>query len=207
MEATGLTIQVRERVGKGAAGRLRRQGLLPGVLYGRDVGNVPVTVNLRELKKILEKEGERALVKVELEKEGSRKEYMALIREVQHHPVRRELMHIDFYQVPAGEKITTTVPVVLEGEPRGTKAGGILQHGVLEVEVECLPTDLPEAIIADVSHLDIGDHLTVADLKPPKGVEILSEPTTLIATVVGIRAAEEEEQAGGEAEGPTTAAS
>ncbi|MGB9660443.1 MAG: 50S ribosomal protein L25/general stress protein Ctc [Moorellaceae bacterium] len=196
MEASILTVQVRERVGKGAAGRLRRQGLVPGVLYGRDVGNVPVVVNLRELKKLLDKEGERALVKVQLERNGNSKEYMALIREVQRHPIRRDLVHIDFYQVPAGEEISTTVPVVLEGEPVGVKAGGVLQHGVLEVEVECLPADLPEAIFADVSGLDIGDHLTVADLKPPQGVKILSEPTTLIAAVVATRAVEEEETEG-----------
>lgn len=196
MEASILTVQVRERVGKGAAGRLRRQGLVPGVLYGRDVGNVPVVVNLRELKKLLDKEGERALVKVQLERNGNSKEYMALIREVQRHPIKRDLVHIDFYQVPAGEEISTTVPVVLEGEPVGVKAGGVLQHGVLEVEVECLPADLPEAIFADVSGLDIGDHLTVADLKPPQGVKILSEPTTLIAAVVATRAVEEEETEG-----------
>ncbi|MGI9952553.1 50S ribosomal protein L25 [Moorellaceae bacterium AZ2] len=193
MEKPCLTLRVREGVGKGPAGRLRRRGLLPGILYGREVGNLPVEVDLKEMKRVLGREGERALVQVKLEENGGIREYTALVREVQRHPIRGELVHIDFYQVPAGEKITTTVPVVLEGEPRGVKVGGILQHGLNEVEVECLPEDLPEAITADVSSLDIGDHLTVADLTPPRGVTILSEPTGLIATVVSVRGSEAEE--------------
>ncbi|GFN21752.1 50S ribosomal protein L25/general stress protein Ctc [Thermanaeromonas sp. C210] len=195
MARSSLTLRVREEVGKGPAGRLRRRGLLPGILYGREVGNLPVEVDLKEMKRVLGREGESALVQVKLEQGGQVREYTALVREVQRHPIRGELVHIDFYQVPAGEKITANVPVVLEGEPRGVKIGGILQHGLHEVEVECLPEDLPEAITVDVSGLDIGDHLTVADLTPPRGVTILSEPTSLIATVVSVRGTEAEETA------------
>ncbi|MBE3580901.1 MAG: 50S ribosomal protein L25/general stress protein Ctc [Thermoanaerobacteraceae bacterium] len=195
MARSSLTLRVREEVGKGPAGRLRRRGLLPGILYGREVGNLPVEVDLKEMKRVLGREGESGLVQVKLEQGGQVREYTALVREVQRHPIRGELVHIDFYQVPAGEKITANVPVVLEGEPRGVKIGGILQHGLHEVEVECLPEDLPEAITVDVSGLDIGDHLTVADLTPPRGVTILSEPTSLIATVVSVRGTEAEETA------------
>jgi len=193
MEASELTVQPRDNTGKGPARRLRREGLLPGVLYGRDAGNIPIIVKLKELKKVLEKEGERALVKVHLEKNGGKQEYTALIREVQRDPLRGDVLHVDLFQVPAGEKITVTVPVVLEGEPRGVKAGGILQHGLSELEIECLPADLPEAIVVDVSGLDVGDHLSVADIKPPKGVRILSDPESLIATVVELEKGEEAE--------------
>lgn len=200
MEASVLTVQPRQGTGKGQARRLRQQGFLPAVLYGRDAGNIPVIIKLKELQKVLEKEGERALVKVQLEKDGARQEYTALLREVQRDPLRGDLLHVDLYQVPAGEKITVTVPVVLEGEPRGVKAGGILQHGLSELEIECLPADLPEAIVVDVSSLDIGDHLTVADIQPPKGVKILSDPESLIATVVELEKGEEAEaEEGGEA--------
>ncbi|HBT47452.1 MAG TPA: 50S ribosomal protein L25 [Peptococcaceae bacterium] len=195
MARASLTLRVREEVGKGPAGRLRRRGLLPGVLYGREVGNLPVEVDLKEMKKVLGREGESALVQVKVEQGDQVREYTALVREVQRHPIRGELIHIDFFQVPAGEKITANVPVVLEGEPRGVKVGGILQHGLDEVEVECLPEDLPEAITVDVSGLDIGDSLKVADITPPPGVTLLSEPTSLIATVVTVRGAEAEEAA------------
>ncbi|WP_197686540.1 50S ribosomal protein L25/general stress protein Ctc [Thermanaeromonas toyohensis] len=203
MEASVLTVQPRQKTGKGPARRLRQQGLLPAILYGRDAGNLPIMIKLKELQRVLEREGERALVKVHLEKDGARQEYMALLREVQRDPIRGDLLHVDLYQVPAGEKITVTVPVVLEGEPRGVKAGGILQHGLSELEIECLPADLPEAIVVDVSGLDVGDHLTVADIKPPKGVKILSEPEGLIATVVELEKGEEAEaeEEGGAPEG------
>lgn len=202
MDAKTLTAVKRE-TGKDVAGRLRRGGMLPGVLYGKKAGNIPVAVNLKELEGILSHEGEGVLLQLRVKEDGQAQDYTALLREVQRHPVRGTLLHVDFYQISLEEKLRATVPIVLVGEARGTKEGGILQHGLREVEVECLPAYLPESIEAIVSDLGLGESLRVGDLQVPAGVKILTDPQAVVATVVTIRAVEAEADAeNGEEETP-----
>lgn len=207
MQAQTLEVTMRPEAGKQAARRLRRQGKLPGIIYGKKIGNLAVIIPARQLEHILATEGENALLKLIVGGEGQDKEFTAVIREVQRHPLKGNLTHVDFYQVSMEDKLRATVPVVLEGEARGIKEGGILQHGTREVEVESLPADLPENIVVDISRLGVGEHLTVGDIKVPPGVKILSEPDTVIATVVTTRAVEMETEEGtttGEPPAPPT---
>ncbi|GEA18077.1 MAG: large subunit ribosomal protein [Moorella sp. (in: firmicutes)] len=205
MQTQTLFVEVRPDTGKQTARRLRRQGKLPGVIYGKKAGNIPLAIPLKELERLLAREGENALLKVIVTGNGKEKEFAAVIREVQRHPIKGVITHADLYQISLDEKIRATVPVILEGEAKGVEQGGILQYGLREVEVEGLPADLPEVITVDISNLGVGEHLEVADIKAPPGVKILSEPDAVIATVVSTRAVEAEEGAGapvGEGETP-----
>ncbi|BCV20026.1 50S ribosomal protein L25/general stress protein Ctc [Moorella sp. Hama-1] len=190
MQAQTVRVDLRPQTGKQSARRLRRQGKLPGVLYGKKAGNLAVVIPGRELEHILATEGENALLKLKITGGDQEKEFAAVIREIQRHPIKGNLTHVDFYQVSLEDKLKATVPVVLEGEARGVKEGGILQHGAREIEVESLPGDLPESIVVDVSSLGIGEHLTVGDIKVPAGVKVLSDPDTIVALVVTTRAAD-----------------
>lgn len=193
MQVQTINAEVRPDTGKQTAGRMRRQGKVPGVIYGKKVGNLPLVVSRKELERVLDREGGSALLKVLIGGQGQPGEFTAMVREVQRHPIKGEIIHVDFYQISLDEEIRTTVPIVLEGEARGVKNGGILQYGLREVEVEALPADLPETFTIDISDLDVGEHLAVADIKAPPGVKILTEPDAVIATIVSTRAVEAEE--------------
>ncbi|MBE3571411.1 MAG: 50S ribosomal protein L25/general stress protein Ctc [Moorella humiferrea] len=195
MQVQTINAEVRPDTGKQTAGRMRRQGKVPGVIYGKKVGNLPLAVPRKELERVLDREGGSALLKVIIGGQGQAREFTAMVREVQRHPIKGEIIHIDFHQISLDEEIRATVPIVLEGEARGVRNGGILQYGLREVEVEALPADLPETLTIDISDLDVGEHLSVADIKAPRGVKILTEPDAVIATIVSTRAVEAEEDA------------
>ena len=179
-----LTIRKRAETGTRPVRRLRRQALVPGVVYGRDMEPLPVSVNQRELVRLLHsKKGEHALVTLRLE-DGKAWEKPALVHAVQHDPVDGHVLHVDFHAILLTERVKVKVSVVLTGEPMGVKQeGGILEHFLREVEVECLPTDIPTGVEFDVSALKIGDTVHVRELVPPKGATILTEPSGVIASV------------------------
>lgn len=193
MEAAELKAEIRHEAGKAEAGRIRRKGYLPAVLYGKKIDTIPLKVNSREVGKLLDNVGARALIKVLLQKGDKEEVYTTLIREVQRHPVKGDPIHIDLYQVSMKEKFQTEVPVYLTGEAKGLKEGGTLQYGKRYLEVECLPANLPENIEVDVSDLGLGDKITVEDLPEIPGVEVLSSPDTVLVSLVAIRMTEEEE--------------
>jgi large subunit ribosomal protein L25 len=203
MEAS-LLAQVRTGRGKGYRHRLAAQGKIPAVVYGKAIGNIPVEVELRALKNILAGEGGRnTLINLKITGEGQERQDKVLIKELQYDSLRGELIHADFQQVSLTEKITTTVPVELEGEPVGVKQGGILQQQMRELEISCLPADIPEVITMDISGLEMGDTVHVADLPVPAGVKVLNDPEEVVATVVAPaieRVPGEEEEAGEEKE-------
>lgn len=187
MENIVLNARVRSGGTKGNIKSLRRQGMLPAVVYGREIGNMPIQVPLKEFAGILANHSiGGALINLNIstdDNEGA-KTFLVMVREVQRDPLRHELLHADFYQVSLNEEIETEIPIHLVGEAPGLKAGGILQHMLREVTVSCLPADLPEHIDADISRLEIGDQLTVADLKVPPKVKVLSDPDSVIVLVV-----------------------
>lgn len=200
MEAQTLVVEARSEVGKRVAGRLRRKGELPGVFYGKKIGNIPVTIPAKEMESILAQEGENAILKIQLADNDGNQEFAAVVREVQRHPLKRKLTHVDLYQISLEDKLKALVPLFLEGEAAGIKEGGVLQQSLRELEVEALPTDLPDSFVVDVTNLSLGEHLTVADVKVPEAVKMLSEPETVIATVVAVRTLAEEEAEEADAE-------
>lgn len=188
MQAQTLIVEKRTETGKGAANRLRRQGKLPVNFYGKKIGSLPVVVPVKEMESILKQEGENTIIKVRL----ADQEYSAVFREVQRHPLTRKLTHVDLYQISLEDKLRVEVPLVVTGEAKGVKAGGILQQVLRHLEVEGLPTDLPENIVVDVSDLDLGEHITVAELKLSSDLEVLSDQETVVVSVMAVRMAEAE---------------
>ena len=179
-----LTIKTRAEHGTRPVRRLRQQGAVPGIVYGRDMEPLPVSVNQRELVRLLHsKKGEHALVTLRLE-DGKPWEKPALVHAIQHDPVSGHVVHVDFHAILLTEQVKVKVPVVLKGEPVGVKQeGGILEHFLREVEVECLPTEIPTGVEFDLSALKIGDTVHVRELVPPKGAKILSDSEGVIASV------------------------
>ncbi|MBI3636613.1 MAG: 50S ribosomal protein L25 [Candidatus Rokubacteria bacterium] len=182
MERQELTIKPREATGKEVAKRLRREGTVPAVLYG---GAKPqaVTVDPKAVLRIIHgHEGSTQLLTLKVEGESVAK--MAIIRDLQFDPVSERLLHVDLQEVTADRAITVRVAVHVVGEAAGVKEEkGILNLAMHEIEVSCLPTNIPERIDADVSALRIGDVLTVRELRAPEGVRIVNDPAQAVATV------------------------
>src|SRR3989442_7909208 len=171
-------------VGKGVARKLRADGRIPGVYYGRGEESIPLTVALKDLEAVIESaDGSNVIVDLKLSGTAA-KDRKALIREIQRHPVAGLILHLDLQHISLTERITVEVPIVLIGTPIGVKdGGGILEHLLREVEVECLRTDIPSRLEVDVSALQIGDSLHVSDIKAERA-EILTEADRAIAAVV-----------------------
>jgi large subunit ribosomal protein L25 len=151
-------------------------------------------VDARELQRLVHSVSIENTI-VDLSLKGARQPYKVLIREIQRHPTRDEYLHIDFFHVAMDEKISVEVPIVLKGEPTGVRnKGGILDHQLRELEVYCLPGEIPEKIEVNVDGLDIGDAIHVRDLEVPEGVEIEADPDRSVATVLApaVVTAEEE---------------
>jgi large subunit ribosomal protein L25 len=184
MAIVSLEAARRADVGKGVARRLRVGGRIPGVYYGRGEDSIPLTVSLKDLQSVIESaEGSNVIVDLKFSGDAA-KDRKALIREIQRHPVAGSILHLDLQHISLTERITVEVPIVLVGIPTGVKdGGGILEHLLREVEVECLPTDIPSKLEVDVSALQIGDSLHVSDIKAERAV-ILTEADRAIAAVV-----------------------
>ena len=184
MAIVSLEAAPRSDVGKGVARKLRASGRVPGVYYGRGEDSIALTVALKDLQSVIESaDGSNVIVDLKLGGAAA-KDMKALIREIQRDPVAGSILHLDLQHISLTERITVEVPIVLLGVPTGVKdGGGILEHLLREVEVECLPTDIPSKLEVDVSGLQIGDSLHVSDLKVERG-EILTEADRAIAAVV-----------------------
>jgi large subunit ribosomal protein L25 len=184
MAMQSLKSDRRNEAGKGVARKLRRSGRIPAVYYGRGEAPISITIGLKELEEIIQQSGGSNVIvdlKVEGDGAGDRK---AIIREIQRDPVEGNILHLDLQHISLTERITVEVPIVLVGTPIGVKdGGGILEHLLREVEVECLPTDIPSKLEVEVSGLNIGDSLHVSDLKADR-VTIKTEADRAIAAVV-----------------------
>ena len=186
-----IEVQPREGLGKGAARALRRQGLIPGVVYGHNFGPIPVQVELEELKRLLHHESiESMLIRMKL----NGREETVMIKEIQRHPVTYDILHVDFHRVSLTEEVTTRVPIELVGESIGVKEGGILEFLLRELEIRCLPTEIPEHIAIDISQMRIGDSLRVGDLKLKEGITVLDDPDTVIVLIAAPVVREEIEE-------------
>jgi large subunit ribosomal protein L25 len=164
-----LQVAPRKRSGTGALKRLRREGLVPAVVYGKKFDNINLKVNAKEIRDLLaHSTSENILVDLHIEGAGNQ---LALIQDVTHNALSGNIVHIDFHAIKEDEKIHARVPVRLTGESAGVKLGGLLEHQIHSLEISCLPKDLPEAIIYDVSHLNTGDFVHIRELAFPDGVQ------------------------------------
>ncbi|MGH2528341.1 MAG: 50S ribosomal protein L25/general stress protein Ctc [Actinomycetota bacterium] len=197
-----LEAEKRDGSGKGAARKLRARGRVPAVLYGHGVGPVSVSVGAKDLFRVLHgSAGTNVLVNLTVD--GA--EHLALPREIQRDHVRGRYVHVDFLAVRRDEKVTVSVPVRVVGESPGVKVGGVVEHHLWELQVECLPGDVPDGIDGDVSELQVGDSLRVSDIVAPEGVTVLTPPEESVLSVVvpQVRVVEEvAEVAEGEEEAP-----
>ena len=175
-----LTAEKREARPRSTVTRLRRQGRIPGVLYGKNRDNRLLHVDQGELVRLLQQEGSSAVLQLQLEGETQ----AVIIQELQRDPVKGQILHVDFKAIRMDEPVEKEVPLKLEGEAPGEKAGGVLQQQLRYVEIRCLPSQLPGEISVDVSNLEIGDVLTLAEVPLPEGVELLSDPDQVVVSVL-----------------------
>ena len=203
-ERTKLNVQTREKLGSRETRRLRRQGIVPGVLYG---GGEPVAIRIeeRELRRALTgAAGLHSILDVEID--GTGKSHASILKEYQVDKVRGGVIHVDLHEVRLDRPITASVSVhLLRGdEAPGVKEGGVLSQPLREIQVEALPLEVPEHIDLDVSHMATGDTLRISDIEVPEGVKLLDDSETVVATVTAptrVIEPEEEEVEGEEGEG------
>lgn len=191
-QTTQLPVQAREAASSRESRRLRRTGAVPGVLYGGGEDPICFSVDARELRHALAGAG----AVLELSIDGGKSE-PAVLKDTHMHPVRGEFIHVDMLRVDLNVAIHTTVPLELIGaeDAPGAKEGGVLEHITREVNIEALPSEIPESLVLDVSAMDINDTLTLAAVTPPAGVTILDDvEETTVATLTPPRLPEEEEE-------------
>jgi large subunit ribosomal protein L25 len=191
-----LNATSRERTSTRGVRRMRKQGQVPAIVYGKTVEPVAVSVNRQELLRMLNaREGQHGLLTLRVAGDaGKGWEKPVLIKIMQRHPVTSEILHIDFHAIALTERIRVKVPVVLNGEPVGVKQdGGLLEHFLREVEIECLPTQIPKQIEMDIAALKIGDTIHAKDLTAPEGARITSDAESVIASVHAPKAEKAEE--------------
>lgn len=180
MNNATLTALPRTERGKGAARKLRSTGRIPAVLYGHGEQSRELSVDAHELEKLLASVNvENTLIDVTIEGEEPAR---ALVREVQMHPYRPEVLHLDLFHVHAGETLRLQIPVRLVGSPEGVRAGGVLDQVLYELEVECLPGNIPDVAEVDVSGLGVGDAVRVRDITFPD-VKVLNDEDLTVAAV------------------------
>jgi large subunit ribosomal protein L25 len=183
MEIT-LEVKPRTETGKGPASRYRAAGLVPAVLYGPSVEPVSLLVDAKQMSQALHTEaGGNVLINLKVDGQSR----LTVPREIQRHPIRGTILHVDFVNVARDQKISAHVPVHLVGESHGVKEGGVLDQHTHEVEVEAFPTDVPTAIEVDITALGIGDTLHVADIKAPAGVDVLTPEDQMLVAVIEAR--------------------
>ena len=191
MKSVSLTAFPRTQVRRGEVKKLRTTGRVPAVVYGGKTTPQNLEIDLEELDTLIHHSAsENVLVDLSV---GSDSKRLALIQEVQHHPLSGKVLHVDLHEVAADEKVTIMVPVESTGEPVGVKTGGgVLEHVLFKIKVRALPKDLPEVITVDVSALEIGQSIHIGDIKAPEGVEILGDKhISVIAVAAPLTEAQE----------------
>lgn len=192
MEIFDLKATQRNTFGKGPARALRRQGLVPAVLYGPGRETLSLTVSPTDLDKIYKTSGsEQVIITLVIENGGTQK-VTVLVKDIQASPVTRQYLHIDFLEISLDEEIVVKVPVVVTGKSKGVERGGFLQLVRHQLEVSCLPTDMPDSIEVDITELDIGDAVHIEDISVGDKITLLAEAGHTVLTVVAPTVEEEE---------------
>ncbi len=181
MEQINLKASVRDERGKEKVKKMRSEGFVPGIVYHRGEEPVAISLNNREISKIIhDAAGENVLINLTIEQE-KKKARLAIIKEIQYEPVKRHILHVDFNEISLKEKLTVEVEVVAKGEPIGVKQdGGVMDHPVRLLRVSCLPMDIPKHIDVDVSGLGLNQSIHISDLVLSDKIQILNDPSTLL---------------------------
>lgn len=191
MNPTTLHAEKRSVSSRGELRKLRQNGYVPGVIYGKDVQEpMPITVEFHQVQSML-RSNPHAVLEIDVTGVGK---VNVLMNEVQRDAMSRDVMHVDFFKINMNERIKAPVRLEVSGKSAGEQEGGMLQLVLHELEVECLPKDLPEAITLDVQQMQVGDHLTVADMKLPNGVEAVTDPETVVVAVLAPQKERTEEE-------------
>ena len=192
MKSVPLKAFPRSQVQRAEVKKLRASGRVPATIYGRQAKPQNLEINAKEISDLIHHSAsENLLVDLSVENDA-RSKRLALVQEVQHHPTDGKVLHVDFHEVAENEKVTVNVPLETTGEAAGVKnGGGVLEHVLFKLKVRCLPKDLPEQIVVDVSHLEIGKAIHLGDIKAPEGVEILGDKHISVIAVAMPRAEEE----------------
>ena len=190
-----LDVAPREQTGKEVAKKMRREGLIPAIVYGAGKDPVPITVDTKSVTDLIRQSdrGIRSIFLLHLE--GAKKSRHAMIKDMQVNPLTQRIDHIDFIRVLMDEVVKTTVPIHISGESKGQKEGGILDFQLRELHIECLPKDIPDEILAVVDDLEIGHVLRLSDLEIPGGVKVVDDLERPVISVAAPKAVEVEEEA------------
>lgn len=185
MEELFLDAQLRIEIGRGKVKDLRDQGFIPAVIYGIEKDSQAVKISHKQLFELLHQHRlENLVVSLKIKDDKKQKSHACLIKEVQYDPVKGDIIHVDFNEISLTKAIKVNVPLVAKGEPIGVKQeGGSLEHIMWEVEVECLPTQIPKEITVDVSALKIGNSIHIKDITFPPEVKVLAEPEAVVMSV------------------------
>lgn len=187
MKQVTMETQVRTKSGKGVARKLRSSGMLPGVLYGKKTEPVALAVNDHSFNRTLENaKGEKVLFTLEIKDNGSSQKRLAVVKDIQRHPVNERIRHVDFYEVFMDEEIKISVPITLVGKAKGVEIDkGIMDIIQREIEVACYPNNMPDEIQMHVTRLGLGEALHASDVLLPEGVRLLEDPRTTLVTITG----------------------
>lgn len=182
MERVTLNVEKRDKAGKGIARVLRRQGMIPAIIY-RGGGSLPIAISKKAMAEFIDSTaGEHTVVNLKFS-DGDRK--LAILKEYQTDPLKGDILHTDFFEISLTERVTVNVRIVTHGEPIGVKRdGGILQHVLREIEIKCLPDKIPGHLEADISKLEIGQYIHVKDIQVGEGIEVITTPDEILVNVV-----------------------
>jgi len=195
LELIEIKTKIRTTTGNGPARRLRISGQIPAVLYGPKTEPVLLSVNKSDLELLFKKGGiGQVVLNLVIQQNGETTTRPAMIKELQTHPLSRNFIHIDFYEIRMDQKITAKIPVVTTGMAKGVELGGILQIIRRELEVECLPLAVPESIEIDISDLDIGDSIHLGQIRIEGDIEFLEDDNYTVVTVLSPKMEEEPEE-------------
>ena len=181
MERYEITVETREETGKGTARKLRREGKVPGVIYGKNRDPKPLVIDPLDVNKRLLG---NAIFELTIVDGDEKEDELAIIKDYQKHVIKDDLLHVDFQHISMDEKIAVTVSIKIEGSAPGVQEGGVLQKLMREVEIEAYPGDIPEEVVVNIDELTMGDSLQVSDLEVAENIDILSPAGNVIVTVV-----------------------
>ena len=193
MEKIELKVTVRETTGNGAARELRREGMIPAILYGPKAEPVMLSVTTKKLENILKTSNIGQVLLNLLIQNGKQQSRTAMIKELQTQPISGSLLHVDFYEVAMDQKIKISIPVVTTGQAKGVEEGGVLQLVRHEVEVFCYPNNIPESLEVDIADMGIGDSRHVDEVSIAESFELVDESNFTIVTILSPKAEEVEE--------------